>query len=256
MPIKSFFRPLRRRLAIALLFLIAVIYLNRAYAHIYNHIDNMGLKEVNSQKTMEIANNEAASSTLVYVALGDSLSAGVGASSYEESFPYILGSYLAGNDYRLTLENLAVPGARTEYLASTLVPEALAADPDIVTLLIGINDIHGQVGLKQFRENYDSILNRLTNESKAQIYVINLPYIGAPNLLLPPYRAFFDLEARRYNKAIEELCLRYGVPYLDLYSKTEGLFKENGPHYSPYFFHPSAEGYRIWADLIYADISN
>lgn len=255
MSIKLFFRPQRRRWAAGLLLVAATIYFNRAYAHIYNYIDDMGLKGVNNQKTWEIVNNRSASSTLVYVSLGDSLSAGVGASSYEESFPYILGRYLAGNDYRLTLESLAVPGARSAYLSSALLPEALAKDPDIVTLLIGVNDVHGQVGLKRFRENYENILEKLTTESRARIYVISLPYIGAPNLLLPPYRAFFDLETRRYNRVIEELCLKYGVQYLDLYTKTEGLFKEKGPHYSPDFFHPSAEGYRIWADLIYADIS-
>ena len=37
---------------------------------------------------------------------------------------------------------------------------------------------------------------------------------------------------------------------------TEELFKMNGPHYAADFFHPSSQGYKIWADLIYADINN
>jgi lysophospholipase L1-like esterase len=236
--------------------IVAIVYCNRAYAYIYNHIDKVNLAAPDQNNTYLVVNNKTASSSLTYVALGDSLSAGVGVDNYNESFPYLLAQYLAGNNYRLTLKDRAVPGARTQDLMNSLLPATINDNPDVVTLLIGVNDIHGWISKDEFRKNYDFILSRLTKETKAKIYIVNIPYIGADNLILPPYNTIFDYQTKQYNEIISELAAKYSVKYIDLYTMTSDLFKRSGPHYAADFFHPSAEGYKIWADLIYADISN
>lgn len=237
------------------LLIIAAIYLNRAYAHVYNKIDGAALLSPDHTRTHVVLNNQEASSSLVYVALGDSLSAGVGADSYEESFPYLLAQYFAGNDRSVVLENRAVPGAKSSDLLCGLLPGAITDDPDVVTLLIGINDLHGQISLEQFRDNYDKIVKRLTTETKAKVYLINLPFIGSNQLLLPPYNYFFNQRTKQYNEIILEIAEKYSVSYIDLYLPTEELLRNSGSHYASDFFHPSAEGYKIWADLIYADLN-
>jgi len=238
------------------LIIVAIVYCNRAYAYIYNHIDKVALQMPAHNNTFLVVNNKTASSSLTYVALGDSLSSGVGADNYSESFPYLLAQYFAGNNYQVTLKNRAVPGAKTKDVVNSLLPSAINDNPDIVTVLIGVNDIHGQISRDDFRKNYDLILSRLTKETKAKIYIINIPYIGADNLILPPYNFMYDYETNQYNEIISELAKKYSVKYIDLYTTTNDLFKNNGTHYAADFFHPSAQGYKIWADLIYADISN
>lgn len=237
------------------LLIIAAIYLNRAYSYIYHKIDDAALLSPDHTRTHLVVNNETASSSLVYVALGDSLTAGVGASKYEESFPYLLAQYFAGNDRAIVLENRAVSGAKSSDLLQGLLPGAIKDDPDIVTLLIGVNDLHGQVSLAQFKDNYDKIVKRLVTETKAKIYLINLPLIGSNQLLLPPYKDLFSRQTRQYNQIIFEIAKKYSVSYIDLYLPTEELLRNSGSHYASDFFHPSAEGYKIWADLIYADLN-
>ncbi|MFA5131534.1 MAG: SGNH/GDSL hydrolase family protein [Patescibacteria group bacterium] len=232
------------------------IYFNRSYSYIYSHIDKIGLTSPDRDLNYVLSNNEAASSSLVYVALGDSLTAGTGATDYSESYPYLLAQYFAGNDYRILLYDRAVPGAKTSDLLVSLLPAAIRDNPDVVTLLIGVNDVHGQVSQADFRANYDAILSRLSTETKAKIVIINIPYLGAGNLLLPPYNTLFDFRTREFNKIIAELAAKYQLKEVDLYTQTVALFKEGGSHYAADFFHPSAEGYKIWADLIYADLSN
>jgi lysophospholipase L1-like esterase len=240
-------------LAIILIVIVAV-YINRSYAHIYNTIDSVALTSPDKLRTYLIANNMAAKSTLTYVALGDSLSSGVGANKYEESFPYLLAQYLAGNDYQVTLRNHSAPGAKTADLLTGLLPGAIKDNPDIITLLIGTNDVHSNISQKDFSAGYEQILKRLSTETKAKIYIINLPFIGATDLILPPHNYLLDQRTKKFNAIIKNLAIKYQVKYIDLYTSTEALFKKPGSYYSADFFHPSAEGYKIWADLIYADL--
>lgn len=243
---------------IIILVIIVLTYFNRSYAYIYQKIDEARLHSPDKLRTYVISNsnldkNQTAKTNLVYAALGDSLTAGVGANDYKESYPYLLAQYFAGNDYRITLKDRAVPGAKTRDLLAGLLPGTIKDNPDIITILIGVNDVHGEISLDDFKKNYDNILKRITTETKAKVYVINIPFIGASNLLLPPYNYLFDIKTKKYNKIIKELAFKYNVKYIDLYTPTESLFKSNGSHYATDFFHPSAQGYKIWADLIYAD---
>lgn len=242
-------------IAILIIILAIIVYFNRTYSYIYNHIDKMALKNPDRSHFHTVINNETASSSLVYVALGDSLTAGVGANSYDETYPHLLAHYFAGNDFSVNMKVRAVPGAKTGDLLNGLLPAAINDNPDIVTLLIGVNDIHGQISVEDFEVNYDKILSRLTQETRAKIYIINVPYIGADNLLLPPYNYLFDRRTKQYNEVVYRLAVKYNLKYIDLYTQTEELFKKNGSHYAADFFHPSTQGYKIWADLIYADTS-
>ncbi|MFA6995380.1 MAG: SGNH/GDSL hydrolase family protein [Patescibacteria group bacterium] len=201
------------------------------------------------------ADNNLVKEPIVYVALGDSLTAGVGLSNYNDSFPYLLARRFGKSDQAVTLKDRATPGTKTEDLLDKLLPLAIKDGPDIVTVLIGINDIHGIISADNFKNNYDRILSRLTKETSAKIYVINLPFIGADTLVLPPYNYLLDARTKEFNKIIKQLANKYSVSYIDLYTPTVALFKTSGAHYSVDLFHPSATGYKIWADIIYDNIN-
>ncbi|MFZ4632031.1 MAG: SGNH/GDSL hydrolase family protein [Patescibacteria group bacterium] len=255
--VKKYFKKISPYRLLGFFFLIIiVIYVNRTYSYIYDHIDGVGLKMPNHGVTYLVTNNKMASSSLTYVALGDSLTSGVGVDNYKESYPYLMAKYFAEDKYEVIIKNRSVPGAKTSDLLVGLVSLGVKDNPDILTLLIGVNDIHGQVNASEFKKNYEEILRRLTSGTKAKIYIVNIPFIGADNLLLPPYNYYFDSKTKEFNEIVLELANKYQLKHIDLYTKTESLFKSQGAHYSADFFHPSSEGYKIWADLIYADISN
>src|ERR1043165_4812980 len=96
---------------------------------------------------------------IVYVALGDSTGAGVGARE---------GGYVARLFKRVEerrpgskLVNVCVSGATTEDLVRDQLERAVASDPDLVTVGIGINDIGHGLTLDQFSKNYEEILSML-----------------------------------------------------------------------------------------------
>lgn len=251
-----------RAFIIGLIFMAVIMgaYLNRSYAHIYSTLQAAGLKPVDYKETYYInnipyINNTAATSSLIYSSLGDSLTAGVGVDNYQEAYPYLLATKLSGNGREIILKNHSFPGANTIDLINDLLPEAIRDNPDIVTVLIGVNDIHNQVPLSDFKDNYEQILSQLTKETKARIYVVNIPFIGADTLMLAPYQFYFDRETKKFNAVIRELAIKYKVNYVDLYTPTLSLFKKSGDYYSADLFHPSASGYKLWAEIIYDNIN-
>ncbi|HRH23851.1 MAG TPA: SGNH/GDSL hydrolase family protein [Candidatus Magasanikbacteria bacterium] len=240
---------------ILLIFLIVALlsiglYLNRSYAHIYDTIDSVGLQASLKEREYTISSS-VSTSQVVYVAIGDSLTSGVGTTAYEMSYPYKLGEKIAENGSTVILRNYSYPGARTKGIIENVLPLVQEEKADIITILLGINDVHGNVSLTDFREQYSQILKELTSKSDVTIYTIALPFIGAPALLSFPYQYYFDWRTRKFNRVIEQLSAETHVHFIDLYSPTEKLFKEKGFHYSADFFHPSEEGYRMWSTVIY-----
>lgn len=235
------------------IFVSLVAYLFAAHHYIYKKIADSGLSASNAAGEYLIANVKNSGTNLVCTALGDSLTAGVGVSKYEESYPYQLAQKMS-NSKNIDLHVQAYPGARTSDLVKDLLAPAINNQPDVVIVLIGVNDIHGFVSKNQFAKNYQEILIRLKTETKAKIYAVSIPYIGTDSLLLPPFNLYFKHETEEYNKIIKKLAQANGVEYVDLYTSTEDMFK-NPSLYSADWFHPSAQGYGLWAQMIYADFN-
>lgn len=227
--------------------ILLVGYLFFAHHLIYAKIGKVSLKASDISHGYNIGQGHR----LFYTAIGDSLTAGVGVDKYEESYPYLLAKKIAGEENNIFLRVQAYPGARTADVLKDLLAPAINDNPDIVTVLLGVNDIHGFVSEKKFAENYQKILAELKTKTKAKIYAISIPYIGTDKLLLPPYDFYFKHQTIEYNKIIKNLAAANGVGYIDLFSPTENMFK-NPSFYSADLFHPSATGYGIWADVIYA----
>jgi len=231
------------------------LYLYSANAFIYYRIGQGGLIAP-SHHISYYMNQEPIGPKIKYIALGDSLTFGVGAKTYEESYPYLLAQKMLSGGQNIVLENFSAPGAKTKDLIDVLLTPAIKAQPDIVTVLIGVNDIHNHIGLEQFKKNYQYILNRLTKETRAKIYLINIPAIGSNTIIVPPLDYYFSLQTDNYNEVIKDLAAQYQASYIDLNSPTKNLLKEDGAHYSVDSFHPSALGYKLWAQIIYDSFNN
>lgn len=226
-----------------------IIYINLANAFIYFRIGEGGL--VNPSLVSSSNMISGTGDKITYAAIGDSLTSGVGADTFKEVYPYLIAEKINETGKSVSLENFSAPGAKTQDLINVLLDPAVKAQPDIITLLIGVNDIHNHIGLEQFKKNYQIILDRLTKETSAKIYLINIPRIGSNTIILPPLNFYFDVETDRYNEVIKELAATYNLTYIDLNSPTKDLLKKDGAHYSVDSFHPSAVGYKLWAQIIY-----
>ena len=77
--------------------------------------------------------------------------------------------------------NLGISGNRTDQLFDRLYPDAIALQPDIISILIGINDIwHRKSNIlttdAQFELNYRTILTLLRERTNAKIVML-APYV-------------------------------------------------------------------------------
>lgn len=233
-----------------LILLISAVYLNRAYAHIYSKFDL--IQSPGDMDYMTQLEFSGKSKTLTYAALGDSLTAGVGASSADFSLPALLAERISqSGGMPVAVKNLAVPGATSLDLYAKQIAEVSQLKPDMVTIFIGINDVHNFVPLDQFRANLMSSINALRQTTKAKIYLINLPYIGASDLILPPYDLFFKIKIKQYNKAIAEVAEATGAKLINIETGSAQQLGLSSDNYSIDRFHPSDKGYQLWANLIY-----
>jgi len=132
-----------------------------------------GVRKVQAQvrpyaRAWEEANERAlAVSGPVWVALGDSMTQSIGASSYDRGWVSQLQVLLsqAGRDYRVL--NLSVYGARVADVLTRQLPamRALAIAPDLVTVLIGSNDIVNRQARRDLLHNYEELLAALPRGS-------------------------------------------------------------------------------------------
>ena len=94
-----------------------------------------------------------------YLALGDSYTIGTGASDESKSWPAIIAARLPAE-----LTNPAVNGYTTEDLIRDELPLVKVVDPNLVTVLIGVNDLVQGRSLDQYRHSlatiYDTIEDR------------------------------------------------------------------------------------------------
>lgn len=231
------------------------IYLFLAHDYIYKRMEQVGLKTSDVKGEYLIGSSLNNEKKITYVAVGDSLTSGVGVIKYEDSFPYQLAQKISEGGVNVILRDRSYSGARTDDVVNKLLSSAINDKPDIVTLLVGVNDIHGNVSKVEFTKNYSEILRRLKEETKAKIVVINIPYLGTNALLLPPFNFYFKYETEEYNKIIKKLAQDNNVKLVDLNVLTQDMFKTPAL-FSTDLFHPSEKGYKLWAEIIYANSFN
>ncbi len=190
---------------------------------------------------------------IIYVALGDSTGAGVGA---------VEGGYVARLYQRMLqhrpgsqLVNLCVSGADTSDLLRAQLDKGVAKNPELVTLGIGINDIGHSVPLEKFAENYERILSTLKEKTQAQIVVTNIPDVSSAAVVPSSLRSQYHQRIETFNQRLEEIANRHGVAVFDIYSITARELPTHPEYFSRDGFHPSDAGYELWANEMWPTIA-
>jgi lysophospholipase L1-like esterase len=226
-----------------------IIYLNRSYAYFYDYLGShvQDRPAITSLKTFE----DQEINRYTFVALGDSLTAGVGTKDIRDTYFYSFTHALRQSEGFIESYNLAYPGHTSNDVLKNQLPKALEKNPDFVTILIGINDIHNLVPQQKFKDNVLNIISQLKAKTHAKITVISIPYLGSNKILFPPYNFLLDAKTRQFNDILAGISRSENLQYLDLYSKTKENFIKSSDLYSSDQFHPSAKGYQLWGQLIH-----
>ncbi len=143
--------------------------------------------------------------------------------------------------------NLCVSGATTADVLRDQLDNGVEKNPQLVTLGIGINDVGHGVPLARFAENYDRILSTLKEKTQAQIVVTNIPDISSAPSIPPSLRSEYHQQIVTFNQQLEAIANRHGVIVFDIYSVTTRELPSHPEYFSRDGFHPSDEGYELWA---------
>jgi acyl-CoA thioesterase-1 len=186
---------------------------------------------------------------IVYVALGDSTGAGVGA----RDGGYVLRLFKRIEEQRpgSKLVNLCVSGATTTDVLRDQLEKSVTAKPNLVTLGIGINDVGHNMSIEEFSTNYDTILSTLRSRTSARIVVTNLPDISSAPRITEAIRRQYRQDIIDFNQRVSQISAKHGVVVFDIYSVTSAELPGHPEYFSADGFHPSDKGYELWAEKMW-----
>ena len=141
--------------------------------------------------------------------------------------------------------DLGISGNRTDQLFDRLYADAIALEPDVISILIGINDIWHRYGGgkiattdEQFALNYRTILSQLREKTNAKIMMI------CPFLLDAPKTQHLRPDLDRIIPIVEKLADEFADVYMPLDAiMAEAMKTQPEPMYfSADGVHPNANG--------------
>lgn len=192
---------------------------------------------------------------LVYVAVGASDSVGVGAKDPStEAWPVVFVEQALPASTELI--NLAVPGAKVPEALAEQVPRAVAAEPDLVTVWLNVNDLRALVEPAVYGQQLRELITALRRGGETTVLVANTPELDQlPVVQSSPFPpAVVEERVAEYNRVIAEVVEDTGAVLVDLHSPSKeleaagripSLTSEDG-------FHPNAAGYREVAKVFAA----
>jgi lysophospholipase L1-like esterase len=206
-----------------------------------------------------VSSPAAAAAPRVYVAVGASETAGVGADHPRtQAWPRVL------HDRALPgtrLVNLGVPGATVQDGLTEQLPRALAADPDVVTVWLAVNDVLNLVPVTDYEATLRSLVHALRQGGRTEVLVGNVPPLDRlpayrtclPGSQVPGVSCVLPLvptprQVRalvgEYNAAVARVVAAEGAVAVDLSGhpgrSLAALTADDG-------FHPSTTGHRVIA---------
>ncbi|MGW7273806.1 SGNH/GDSL hydrolase family protein [Streptomyces sp. NPDC054864] len=183
---------------------------------------------------------------LSFVALGDSLTEGVGDPVEQEwrGWAALLAAGLAAPDVGVGFHNLAVSGSQTGDVLHRQLPEALELRPDLVSVIVGVNDtLRCTFDIRAVAARLDEIYGACAQQG-AHLLTACLPdpgaMLGLPGALARPLAR----RQRAVNALVHALSERYGAVHLHL---AQDEWVADRTLWSADRLHPGERGHRLVA---------
>jgi len=198
----------------------------------------------------------------VYAAVGASETVGIGTDDpVRDAWPKVLWRDALAD---AVFYDLGVPGSTTAEALTLQVPQAIALEPDVVTVWLNVNDLIAGVPSARYEMQLGRLVHQLRGGGSTEVFVATTPRLDSlpaylecrpgppsfgascplPRLLPGPkvVRTAVD----RYNAAIERVVQREGAVLVDLHGF--GDAPADHPEYIAIDgFHPSSEGAAVIA---------
>lgn len=192
-----------------------------------------------------------------YLALGDSYTIGTGASTPAHSWPSIIAARLVkqtGGQVELT--NPAVNGFTTQDLIEYELPQVRRLKPDLVTILIGVNDLVRERTPADYLASLIRIYDEVGKEKApdGRVFAVSIPNWS----VVPAAREYGDPEQIRnltdtFNDVARDEAMARGFGWIDITAASlsglgsPGWIAADG-------LHPGDGQYAAWAEVIWHSV--
>jgi lysophospholipase L1-like esterase len=189
---------------------------------------------------------------LRYVALGDSYTIGTATRSAAERWPDQLVAWLGAGPTTLHLvANLGVNGYTSADVIRDELPAIDGLRPELVSLLVGVNDVVQGIPPERYRANAAVILDALL----ARLPADRILTVATPDYTVTPHGADYGAPAaqaagiRVVNETLRDLAADRGIAFVDIHDLSllagtdRTLVADDG-------LHPSGAQYARWVERI------
>lgn len=184
--------------------------------------------------------------------LGDAVALGVGVDTVEETIGGQLADLLASdpaNPRRVELSSVAVAGSRSADLGPQVARALLGPRPDVAVILIGAGDATGLRRPGEAAAHLAAAVGRL-RDAGVEVVVGTCPDLAACRAFARPLRQVVGWLGNRVARAQAAAAHAAGADVVDLAAETGPVFRADAGALCFDGFHPSADGYRVWAHAL------
>jgi lysophospholipase L1-like esterase len=194
--------------------------------------------------------------TFTYLVMGDSTAAGWGAGQLTNTYPYRVAAGVASQGYHVRVINVAVGGALLRDVLQTQVAALKRVRPQLVTVSVGANDATHFTAQHEYSNQLRSLLAALQKSGAHTILFANTPDMYQAPALPLPLAVATNIRARQQNTILDEALQETKIRRVDLYNKGKLIYRREPELYAADKFHPSASGYRRWAEVFKRALSH
>jgi len=186
----------------------------------------------------------SAGDTVRYLAMGDSLTQGVGATDEQTgAFPALLADKWRSAGCQVELSNVGVSGYTAAQVLAEQAPQIESFRPTLITFQAGGNDIVNAVPIDEYRQNVKTILDKAKTSGARVVVLAQNEWFRSPEG--QNYGSDPPAQRDAFDKVLIEEASAHGAEFVDLRSLYKqqadaGQWVEDG-------IHPTPGAYEAWA---------
>ena len=203
------------------------------YYYVVTTVNGYGESEDSAKASVTIVNRRQD----IFVAMGDSITIGVGLGSYNDCYVPIL-----SRTWGKTAVNVGVDGTLSSYGTSLIRPVLLEHNPRYLTIYYGTNDV-GFYDNDQIVGNLRYIIDRAKENGTIPVVATVGPFFGKWAWKQP---SLIEL-----NKKIRQMAAEEGIACADI----EAALNWNSSYINEDGMHPNSVGHQIIANTFYSALT-